>query len=181
MFPVLLYNGSRPWTVPFNLKDLMASGIPAKYIPSFEYYPIIERDIPAERLEQIKGLVAAIIYLEQQEDDTALRNTIDTAIGMIAEEEPEQLRQFSNWINRMFRGSLEQEDINKVNQLREVKTMLAEVVDKIEQRGEERGVRQKARADARKMLDEGLEIPMIARITGLSEQEIRKIAEDSDA
>ncbi|MFW5801182.1 MAG: Rpn family recombination-promoting nuclease/putative transposase [Spirochaeta sp.] len=175
VFPVLLYNGSRPWNVPFNLNELVAPRIPAKYIPSFEYYPIIERDIPPEKLERIKGLVAAIMYLEQQEDDAALHHTIDTAITMIAEEQPEQLRQFSHWINRMFRGSLENDDINKVNQLKEVKTMLAEVVDKIEQRGEQRGLKQARREDARKMLAKKYPISEIAEITGLSEQEIKDI------
>ncbi|GAB6089540.1 Rpn family recombination-promoting nuclease/putative transposase [Spirochaeta dissipatitropha] len=177
--PVLLYNGSRNWTVPGNISKLIAPEIPAKYIPSFEYYPIIERDIPSEKLQRIKGLVAAIMYLEQQNDDEELRQTIDTAIDMIAEEQPEQLRQFSHWINRMFRGSLGNSEIDKVQQLTEVKTMLAEVVDKIEQRGEQRGmqqgIQQKAHEDARKMRDEGLEIALISRITGLSEEEIREL------
>ena len=61
--------------------------------------------------------------------------------------------------------------------------MLAEVVDKIEQRGEQRGmqqgmqqgIQQKAREDARKMLDEGFEVAVIARITGLSEKEIKEL------
>ena len=183
VFPILLYNGSKPWSVPFNLKELIAPEIPAKYIPSFEYYPVIERDIPPEKLERIKGLVAAIIYLEQQEDDTALRQTIDTAINMIASEQPEQLRQFSHWINRMFRGSLENTEIEKVHQLTEVKTMLTEVVDKIEQRGEERGMQQgmqqgkkeKALDTAIKMIDRGFEIEEIAAITGLSEEEIKSL------
>ena len=115
------------------------------------------------------------MYLEQQEDDAALRNTIDTAITMIAEEQPEQLRQFSHWINRMFRGSLENDDIDKVNQLTEVKTMLAEVVDKIEERGEHRGMHQARREDAKKMLDRGFSVKDIAEITGLTEQEIREL------
>lgn len=178
VFPVMLYNGSRPWNVPFNLSKMIAQEIPAKYIPAFEYYPIIEQDIPPEKLERIKGLVAAIIYLEQQKDDAALRRTIDTAIGMIAEEQPEQLRQFSHWINRMFRGSLEHSDIDKVNHLTEVKTMLAEVVDKIESRGEQRGMQQKALEYARKMLARGFSIPDIADITGLSEQEIRELEQE---
>ncbi len=134
------------------------------------------------------GLVAEIMYLEQQEDDTALRRTIDTAIAMIAEEQPEQLRQFSHRFNRMFRGSLETDDIEIVNQLTEVKTMLAEVVDQIEKRGVQQGIEQgmqqgmqkKARDTARKMLSEGLEIPMIARITGLSEQDINKLEGEAE-
>ena len=188
VFPVLLYNGSRPWTVPTNLCELIAPEIPGKYIPSFEYYAIIERDVPPEKLEQIKGLVAAIMYLEQQEDAKGLRQTIETAIAMITEERPEQLRQFSHWINRMFRGSLENDDINKVNQLTEVKTMLAEVVDQIEKRGEERGMQQgmqqgmeqKARENARKMLDRGFSVEDIADITGLSESEISALRQDTD-
>ncbi|SIQ91729.1 conserved hypothetical protein (putative transposase or invertase) [Alkalispirochaeta americana] len=182
VFPVLLYNGSRPWNVPFNISELIAREIPARYIPSFEYYPIIERDIPPERLEQIKGLVAAIMYLEQQEDETALARTIDRAIAMIAEEQPEQLRQFGHWINRMFRGSLDTGDIEKVHQLTEVQTMLAEVVEKIEQRGVEQGMQQgmqqARREDARKMVLEGLEIPLVSRITGLSEQVIREMQKE---
>ncbi|GAB6091723.1 Rpn family recombination-promoting nuclease/putative transposase [Spirochaeta dissipatitropha] len=95
VFRVLLYNGSRNWTVPGNISELIAPKIPARYIPSFEYYSIIERNIPPEKLKRIKGLIAAIMYLEQQDDDNGLRQTIDTEIDMIAEEQPEQLRQFS--------------------------------------------------------------------------------------
>ena len=47
VFPVVLYNGSRRWTVPINLRELIPQEIPAKYIPAFEYYPIIERDSSA--------------------------------------------------------------------------------------------------------------------------------------
>ncbi len=39
---------------------------------------------------------------------------------------------------------------------------------------------QEAHEDACKMLDEGLDIPMICRITGLTEQEIRELADDSE-
>ncbi len=47
VFPVALYNGSRRWTVPINLRELIPQEILAKYIPAFEYYPIIERDSSA--------------------------------------------------------------------------------------------------------------------------------------
>ncbi|TVR63390.1 MAG: hypothetical protein EA426_00870, partial [Spirochaetaceae bacterium] len=103
---------------------------------------------------------------------------------------------FSHWINHMFRGSLESSDIEKVSQLTEVKTMLAEVVEKIEKRGEDRGkqqgiqqgiqqgmqqgMQQARREDARKMLKRGFSVADIADITGLSEQEILSLRRDSD-
>ncbi len=62
--------------------------------------------------------------------------------------------------------------------------MLAEVVDKIEKRGEERGkqqgMQQARREDARKMLNRGFSVADIADITGLSEQEITDLRQDTD-
>jgi len=45
IFPILLYNGSKEWTIPYNIQGLIESSIPAKYIPSFQYYPVIENRI----------------------------------------------------------------------------------------------------------------------------------------
>ena len=38
VFPILLYTGQDNWTIPSNIKDLIDTKIPGKYIPSFEYY-----------------------------------------------------------------------------------------------------------------------------------------------
>ena len=46
-----------------------------------------------------------------------------------------------------------------------------------EQRGKDEGIQRAHREDARKMLNEGFEVATIARITGLSEQEISKLSE----
>jgi predicted transposase/invertase (TIGR01784 family) len=75
----------------------------------------------------------------------------------------------------MFRGSLETSDIDKVTQLMEVKRMPAEVVEKIEQRGEQRGMQQKAREAAHKMRKRGFSIADIADIADLSEKEIGEL------
>ena len=40
VFPILLYNGNEDWTIPGNISELIDNRIPAKYIPSFEYYKI---------------------------------------------------------------------------------------------------------------------------------------------
>ena len=95
VFPVLLYNGGERWTVPGNVRELIDGSIPSRYIPSFEYYPVIEHDIPDETLERVRGLVAAVVYLEKRRDADSLAGAVDAVIGMLAEERPEELRLFS--------------------------------------------------------------------------------------
>ena len=70
--------------------------------------------------------------------------------------------------------------------------MLSEVVDQIIERGKEegharghaegraQGLRQKARETARRMLVEGISSDVISRVTGLTVDEIRGLAERSD-
>ena len=120
IFPILLYNGSKKWTIPENIQDLIEHSIPLKYIPSFQYYPVIENRIPDKVLKKIKGTVAAIIYLEKQKDEKKLNEAIKTVIELIKGEHPEQVRMFSVWLNRMFSNVFKSEETEKINQLRSV-------------------------------------------------------------
>ncbi len=77
VFPILLYIGSDPWTVPQNVRELIEPTISGRYIPSFEYYVIIERYIPDELLENIRGILAAATYLEKRRVKSMLSEVID--------------------------------------------------------------------------------------------------------
>jgi hypothetical protein len=138
VFPILLYNGSEKWTVPRDIATLIEQSIPRKYIPSFQYYAVIEQEVPDRVLKRVKGLVSAIIYLEKQGDEAALGEAIDTVIEMIGEEQPEQLRMFSTWVNRMFGKVLNEAEAERITELTEVKSMLAQLAEDIEKRGEKR-------------------------------------------
>jgi predicted transposase/invertase (TIGR01784 family) len=191
VFPILLYNGSEKWTVPRDIATLIEQSIPAKYIPSFHYYAVIEKEVPDRVLKRVKGLVSAIIYLEKQGDEAALGQAIETVIELIREEQPEQLRMFSTWVNRMFGKVLSEEEAERITKLTEVKSMLAKLAEDIEKRGiklgEERGIKlgeergekrgemQKAREDARRMKARGYPVEDIVEITGLSAEEVEKL------
>ncbi|KQC06869.1 MAG: hypothetical protein APR55_04520, partial [Methanolinea sp. SDB] len=127
VFPILLYNGSEKWTVGRDLATLIEQSIPRKYIPSFQYYAVIEKEVPDRVLKRVKGLVSAIIYLEKQGDEAALGQAIETVIELIREEQPEQLRMFSTWVNRMFGKVLSEEEADRITELTEVKSMLAQL------------------------------------------------------
>ena len=87
-----LSTGSR---ILFTRAALIQGSIPSRYIPSFEYFPVIERDIPDERLERIRALVAAVVYLEKRRDAASLTGAVDAVVRMLAEEQPEELRMFT--------------------------------------------------------------------------------------
>jgi hypothetical protein len=57
---------------------------------------------------------------------------------MIGEEQPEQLRMFSTWVNRMFGKVLNEAEAERITELTEVKSMLAQLAEDIEKRGEKR-------------------------------------------
>jgi len=54
VLPILIYNGRRNWNVPFKLEELIEPYLPERYIPHFEYYPIIEKNYSYESLFEIK-------------------------------------------------------------------------------------------------------------------------------
>ena len=58
VFPVLLYNGGERWTVPGNVRELIEGSIPSRYVPSFEYYPVIER---IGDLRGVKSMLSEVV------------------------------------------------------------------------------------------------------------------------
>lgn len=171
IFPILLYNGSDEWTIPFHIQDLIHHQIPKQFIPHFTYYPIIENKIPESKLDKLKGLVSAVFYLEKQNEPEKLAKAIEHVLKFLEEEQPEELRMFTSWVNEIFRGALDPESIAKIKSLTEVKPMLAQVVDKMRTESKEEG---KIEA-ARKMIQKGYPIEDILEITGLTDIEIQKI------
>ena len=167
--------------MPGNVRELIDGSIPSRYIPAFEYYPVIEHDIPDETLERVRGLVAAVVYLEKRRDAASLAGAVDAVIGMLAEERPEELRLFSQWLNRMFRHAFTAGEIERIRDLRGVRSMLSEVVDQIIERGKEEGGEQKAREAARRMLAKGYAINDVVEVTGLELDEVRDLAQDLDS
>lgn len=177
VFPILLYNGSAPWTVARKVEELIDPSIGARYIPRFEYYPIIEREIADETLERIRGVVAAVMYLEKRRDDRELQNAIDHVIELLEETNPEQLRMFGVWLNQMFRAAVSRQQIERIEGLREVRSMLSEVIDQIENRGRQEG----RRVAALRMLRKGYEVEEVVEVTELGREEVLALAEQVEA
>jgi predicted transposase/invertase (TIGR01784 family) len=171
IFPILLYTGSANWNIPKNVKDLFDQNIPGKYIPSFDYYLISEKDIPDQVLLKLHNLIAAVVYLEKRRDEKGLREAIDKIIDFISKENILDIRTFSVWFKNMFNQKATAGEIKQLKSLTEVKSMLATIAEKIEKRGKKQGKIE----NAKKMLMKGYSLQEISEITELSISEIQKL------
>ena len=179
VFPILIYNGQDDWIIPSNIKDLIDKRIPEKYIPSFEYYSIIEKNISDEVLLKIHNLASAIIYLEKIKDEKKLKEAIDRAIKLIEKENIIDVRMFTIWFKRLFNQKVSPVEIAKINNLLEAKTMLTSVADQILERGKKEGIKEGIKEgkieDARNLKKEGIPIKIISKCTGLTKEEIEEL------
>ena len=139
IFPIVLYNGKDDWNIPLNINELINKNIPARYVPSFEYYLIVEKDIPDETLDKLSNLVAAVVYLEKQDEPEKLSAVVDKIVKFIQDEEIVDIRMFTNWLKKMFRSEMKSEEIDKIRDIQEAKSMLTQLAEKIEQKGIEKG------------------------------------------
>ena len=171
VFPVMMYNGFDEWNIPSNVKDLIDNRIPMKYIPDFEYYKIIINDIPEESLLKLHNLVSAMMYLEKNKDEKKLREVIKNVIELIREENILDVKMFARWINRIFEKNICDEEIEKIKDITEVKSMLETLVENIKKEG----IKETEILIAKKMLKDKISIEIISKYTGLSLKEIEEL------
>ncbi len=183
VFPILLYNGKHDWNVPINISGLIDKNIPIKYIPQFEYYLISEKDVPDQVFLELNNLIAAVVYLEKQNDENKIADALEKVIEFIRKENIIDIRVFTKWLTNMFRFDMSEPEYRKIKDVQEAKSMLTEIADKLREQGKEEGI-EKGREEGReegkietaiKMKQKGLEYALISEITGLSIQKIEKL------
>ena len=141
--PVVLYNGEKRWDAATELKDLIINlpGGLEQYLPSLKYLILDEGTYNLEELTPLKNLVAAIFRLENSRSDDDIFEVMTNLIEWLSTPEQTRLRRsFSIWINRVLRpsGELDQQ-IPEINDLVEIKTMLANRIPQWIREGEARG------------------------------------------
>ncbi|HEY0942356.1 MAG TPA: DUF4351 domain-containing protein, partial [Steroidobacter sp.] len=136
VLPIVLYNGESRWGAAQELAALVEPG-PAGleiYQPQARYLLIDEGCYRASDLP-LCNLVAALFRLENSRS----REEIDTVLGALVEwlRSPEQRslsRAFALWIGRIILPKLSAEPVTGIDDLQEMRTMLA---DRIQEWGEE--------------------------------------------
>jgi predicted transposase/invertase (TIGR01784 family) len=164
VLPVVIYNGRRPWTVPVDVAELIASGRGAslaQYQPSQRYFLLDEGRVGGADLPS-GNLVSALIALETTRDRLRAPELLDALIDLLHKQDDEELTAaFNEWVvqvllPRRFRGSVS----GPLPRLEEVRTMLAETVQEwtaewVEQgreQGREQGIQQGVQQGQRALL-----------------------------
>ncbi len=181
VFPLLLYNGDKKWTVKQNIRELINHVIPDKYIPDFSYYPVVENEISKKTLLKIENAVSAIFYVENSSIEETRENILEI-VKLMMTESPEVLTLFKNWLNDLL-GHQDYTIIESITEIEETHEMFATALKKhddelrreSEQEGFQKGLREGKLETAKALLKEKMSVDKIADITGLSAGEIRKL------
>ncbi len=150
VLPLVLYNGEKRWTAPTVLSELIDS-IPGgieRYRPDFRYLLIDENAYIDDPLPETRNLVAALFALEQSRGPEALAPVLEALINWLSLPEHLSLRRaFSQWIRHvLLPAKIPGVDLDAVEELSEVKDMLAQRVkdwtQEWKRQGIEEGLRQ---------------------------------------
>ncbi len=156
VLPLVLYNGEQSWCAPLQMGELIEPlpGGLAGYRPQMRYLLLDESAYPAEELEPLDNLAAALFRMERSGAPEELRKVVQLLVTWLRAPAQASLRRaFTIWIKRVLLPvRMPEMDIPPVADLNEVETMLAERVKEWTeqwkavgfQQGMEKGMRQGA-------------------------------------
>lgn len=180
VFPIVLYNGDDKWTAPLDIEKLIDIPFPSmrSYLPGFKYYKIAENEFSKESLLKIQNLVARLFLIENS-NVKELGEIIEDVIKVLKSEVNRELQlDFGLWLRGILKRKNFDVDINDLDEM-EVKDMLLTKLEKFEEEVLEKGRKEEKLDIAKKALERGLKVDIIAEITGLT-LEIIKSLKDSE-
>jgi hypothetical protein len=132
VLPIVLYNGKPRWNAPEELADLIAEvpGGLERYRPRLRYPLLDEGRYAASELPAQRNLAAALFRLENSREPQDVQQVLAALVEWLGAPEQSSLRRaFVVWIKRAFLpGRMPGVNFNRLEELREVKSMLAETV-----------------------------------------------------
>ncbi len=158
VFPLLLYSGEPTWTAPRSVGELIQPEIPDAFIPQLAYYPILVNEIPEA--------------------------TLDELMAILSDEAPEQFAVFGRWISNYLAGTTGATTVTRaIRSAGEMKSMFAtklqqygeRLKDEARQEGRQEGRQEEKRETARALKEQGVDVEVIAKATGLSTEEIEAL------
>ena len=161
VLPVVLYNGRRRWTAPTELAELIEpgpSGLDA-YRPRLRYLLIDESAYADADLATMRNLAAALFRLENSPGPDTVQQVLTALIEWLTEPEQAELRRsLLLWLREGFLQSrLPQVSFPQLNDLDEVRIMLAERVRDWTQQWKEQGWQEGRQEGLQKGRQEGLQ------------------------
>ena len=190
VFPMVLYNGEKPWNVPHDIREAVDGGvIPEQYLLKGKYYLLDENSVAEQRIEELHNLAAAVVYYEQHRRTDDMKLALKSMLELLKGEDFDEIRQVMLWALRITGKKFNEEDINSLRTFQDGEEYMEAVTSQweinIRNKALEEGrqelqkvqeeSRQKLNSIVRSMKLRGFETSLISEITGLSEERIRRI------
>ncbi len=187
IIPIVIYNGERNWTESPLIKDFIK--VPIRSLERFlhgDYLLFKFSDYEMPDLMAMSDPLAGIMAIDKSSfvENSNLANVevISNLLGHLKKNNPKNFKIYQDYIRGLFLHKGVESDIIDVidNPSREVAQVglaqrIDEAFERAEERGIERGIEQATLANAKAMKSEGLDFSLIAKITGLTIEQINEL------
>jgi hypothetical protein len=144
VLPVVLYNGEPDWTAALEVSELIESvpGGLERYRPHIQYLLLEERRYQETELVAMQNLVAALFRLENSRAPEDIADVVAALIEWLKDPAQADLRRaFVGWLRQvLLPRRMPGTEIPELENLQEVRTMLAERVQEWTRQWEQQGV-----------------------------------------
>ncbi len=194
IIPIVLYNGANNWTACENYKEyLTGSGLFEEYILNFRYILIDVNRYEKKALLELANLIGSVFLLDQKIEKDEVIFRLKELIGVLRRFPPDEFNLFRMWLSSIATIGLSERSKESVIKIleesnpEEVEKMvynLAETLKKMEEDvmlAKAAGKAEERLEIAKNMLVKNSPLDFIAKVTGLSMEEIKALqAENND-
>ena len=176
VFPVILYTGENKYTASLNIEELIEKPYEKleKYIPKFQYYKVALNESVEEideEFRKVNNILAGVFKIVTAKGEEEIKETLKI-LRVRLEKAPEIKKFINEWLGHLFNYKrFKLENIGEEG----VEKMLVTYFKERDKKAKEEGMEEGREEIAKKSLQEGLSIEVIAKITGLSIEEIKAL------
>ena len=163
VLPIVLYNGDRSWTSARNVSELVdvpPSGLEC-YRPQMRYLLLEERQYDETDLTGMQNVVAALFRLENSRGPEDVCQVIEALGAWLQRSEQSELRRaFVGWLREVLlprRMPEAKSRIPELENLQEVRTLLAERVQEWTKQWREEGRKEGRKEGVQEGIEKGIE------------------------
>ncbi|GIP30864.1 MULTISPECIES: Rpn family recombination-promoting nuclease/putative transposase [Paenibacillaceae] len=179
--PIVLYNGKQRWTAHRQFRKLLDNEeMFGRELLDFEYLLIDVARYTEDELLSLSNTIGSVFLLDQTENQGQLLERLGKLMHTIQQLPEDSQQKFVAWMANILLQKLPENESHLQEFIQSVKgdvsvMGLEKVLDDIERRGEQKGKEEVAK----RMLDLGVEISVIAAATGFSPDKIDQLREKS--
>lgn len=183
VIPIVIYTGSRRWNVEKYIQDCQVILKGAEKVKLGEYYVIDVNDYSNEELENDELFLSKVLLLEKLKREEEIIQVLDRIIHTEKDSKNQEI--LKRVIAFILKGKISDKNIEKLMKKleREEPDMVIEVLQKENERqrkigireGVKQGIKQATLKIAKKMLQSGIKLEEIEKVTGLTKEEIKKL------